>query len=66
MTILISCRLCGAEYEPDRLDIVRGVWRTCPAWRPDPPEQHHCRACGRALRAGTRSLCLSCLGLNVL
>ena len=58
--VVTTCRLCGQEFEPDRDAIVAGVWHTCPACRPQPVEENRCERCSRVLRAGNRSLCLSC------
>jgi hypothetical protein len=62
MTVVVPCRACGKEYEPDRRAIVAGSWRLCPACAPKPAEPSRCRECGRPL-AGSRDLCLRCLGV---
>jgi hypothetical protein len=63
--IVTTCLGCGAEFEPDHTAIVAGTWRTCPTCRPGerehPAAPTHCDGCGRVLRAGTRTLCLTCL-----
>ena len=65
-TFMTTCRTCGREFEPDHTAIVAGTWRICPVCRsPLASEQleapSHCEGCGRVLRAGTRTLCYSCL-----
>jgi hypothetical protein len=67
VTVVTTCRACGAEFEPTKHDVVRGVWRTCPACRANVSTKvTTCRECGRTLRGTTRDLCLSCLGLTAL
>jgi predicted amidophosphoribosyltransferase len=63
-TVVITCRQCGQEYSPTRVDIVRGpaVYRTCSECRTESPEHARCRECGRPL-AGTRDVCLRCMGV---
>ncbi len=65
--IITTCRRCYQEYEPDRRAIVAGVWRLCPTCREaEAPQETRCEGCGRPLRAGSRTLCLSCLGGSAL
>jgi len=61
-TIVTTCRTCGAEFTPDAEAIRVGCWRVCPTCRPTPTETH-CERCGRALRAGPRTICAACLGI---
>lgn len=35
MAMVVTCAACQVEYEPERLDIVAGVWRLCPVCRRD-------------------------------
>lgn len=67
--IVVTCRQCGAEFTPDRLAILRGVWRTCPACRGviavDPDQQTRCTECGCPLRARSRTICARCLGVTL-
>jgi hypothetical protein len=66
MSVVVTCRLCGTELEPDHRAVVAGPWRLCPACRPEPPGPTHCRRCGRVLRGVGRTLCLGCLGVPAL
>jgi hypothetical protein len=67
MTVVITtCRQSGTEFKPDHAAIRGGSWHTCSICRlsvasehPAPPTQ--CEGCGRVLRAGTRTLCHTCL-----
>ena len=61
--IITTCKSCGREFTPDHRSIVAATWRTCPACRPQPTEEHRCTQCGRPLRTAGRRLCLSCLGV---
>ncbi len=39
---ITECWLCAREFQPDRDDIRRGRWKTCPDCRPrgkDPPRR---------------------------
>jgi len=71
-SIIVTCATCGAPFEPDRMDIVRGRWKVCPTCRPGtptPPSDNpggRCERCGRALRTAGRTLCLQCLGIAIL
>ena len=31
MDILVTCRRCGTEWQPEPRAFVRGLWRLCPA-----------------------------------
>ena len=33
--LLVTCRMCGAEHEPDRDAVLSGAWRVC---RPCPAD----------------------------
>ena len=65
--IALACRTCGTEFTPTRDDVIRGPvhYRTCPTCRPaavnEEPTSTTCEGCGRVLRAGTRTLCYTCL-----
>ena len=64
--LLVTCRQCRAEFEPDHDAIVAGSWRTCPTCQLSVPSEQsaspsRCEGCGRVLRAAARSLCHSCL-----
>ena len=64
MTAFITrCDQCHVEFEPTHDAIVAGAWHTCPACQTkDPPAPTtRCEGCGRVLRAGTRTLCYTCL-----
>lgn len=69
MSILTTCKDCGAEFEADSAAITAGVWRSCPACRlATPPAQLEggkCQDCGRALRDPKRTICLRCAGIGV-
>lgn len=36
MSLIVTCRTCGRDYEPDRAAIIAGLWRDCPECRPPP------------------------------
>jgi predicted Zn-ribbon and HTH transcriptional regulator len=36
MKIIVTCRLCGVEFETDRKSVLSGDWRRCPACRGKP------------------------------
>jgi hypothetical protein len=63
---LVTCKTCGAEFEPSREAIKAGAWRLCPMCAPAPTKETSCRECGRVLRATKRELCLRCMGVSVL
>jgi hypothetical protein len=65
MTAVVTCRTCGAAFEPTPEAIRGGVWRTCPTCRTHPAEETRCQECGRVLRAGVRTICASCLGISL-
>jgi hypothetical protein len=60
-----TCHVCGAEYEPDRRAIAAGTRHTYSKCQPVASEQPtaptRCEGCGRALLAGSRTVCLGCL-----
>ena len=68
-TITTTCRRCGREFTPDHRAIVAATWRICPACRPQLSDQIRrevrCRECGRPL-AGTRDVCVRCVGVPAL
>ena len=33
--LLVTCRMCGVEFEPTSSEIMAGVWRTCEPCRVD-------------------------------
>lgn len=35
--IVVTCRVCGAEFAPGRASILGARWRTCPRCREHPP-----------------------------
>jgi hypothetical protein len=65
MTAVVTCRTCGATFEPTSEALRAGTWRTCPNCRPPNAEETRCRECGRVLRAGTRTICAACLGISL-
>ncbi len=38
LEIAVTCRACENVWIPDHGDFVRGLWRTCPRCRGDPPD----------------------------
>ncbi len=35
MAMEVHCQVCRQPFEPERIDIVAGVWRLCPGCRRD-------------------------------
>ena len=48
MPIIVTCRRCGAEFEPSREAVVGGAWRLCPDCRGPAV----CPQCRKVLRSG--------------
>jgi hypothetical protein len=56
MSILITCRRCGTEFEPGRKAIIAGAWRLCPDCRDGtdtPRGPAVCPQCHRVVKSGT-------------
>ncbi len=58
--ILVTCRVCGASFEPDPGAIRAGSWRVCSACDPTAAEVHRCQECNRPLRFTSRRVCARC------
>jgi hypothetical protein len=66
VTFLVTCKACGATFEPATEAIRVGNWKICPSCRPTPREgtsETRCRRCGRALRATMRDICQFCVSV---
>jgi hypothetical protein len=75
MSVETACRSCGRAFEATRDDVVRGVWRDCPACRPaaatlgsqavarPPRATGLCERCGSAVPDG--GACAGCAGSGV-
>jgi hypothetical protein len=61
-TYIVQCKQCGKEHAPPPAAIRAGSWRLCADCAPSPAQPSRCRECGRPL-AGSRALCLRCLGV---
>ncbi len=68
MAMVVTCPVCGSEYEAAREAVFTGTWRDgCSVCaRPAKTGQNPptvCEGCRRPLRAGRRRVCARCLGV---
>jgi len=69
MTVVTSCRVCGAEYEADRERILAGSWRVCSDCQsqrrpPEFPVGGRCDRCRRPLRDKRQYICVTCASVS--
>ena len=70
MTVITSCRVCGAEYEAGRERIIAGDWRVClecqseRQLRPEYPVGGRCDRCRRPLRDKRQYICVTCASIS--